>query len=81
MIDWISVDERLPDDSEIKLVYCQKQRGYDFSYFWKQSNRWVYISAYGLASTMNGITHWAKINEPRNNKVGLPDLKLLEGRN
>lgn len=90
MLDWISVEERLPKvrrsqfcsimDKKI-LFYRTNVNLYHLGWLAKDDEEKFFLSERFTRYPIEDVTHWAEINEPRNNKVELPDLKLLEGRN
>lgn len=56
--EWISVDERLPEESGSYLVFSRKSETVFTAHFWKSDSRW--------ANRANGqfITHWMRLPEP-----------------
>lgn len=62
--EWISVNERLPEDCKKILVI--NGHGYiGISALWrKDGSRWTWIDSAGHFNHVNDITHWMPLPEP-----------------
>jgi hypothetical protein len=66
MINWISVEERLPDDNRDVLVCIKDNHGclYQIGSLNSEKNMLLMMGFYPLSNA----THWAEINEPEGKK-------------
>ena len=66
MSEWISIDERLPDNQETVLVWCYDEPMLAWN---ANSGRWLKIQACqsydrGHDSLLNHVTHWQALPAP-----------------
>lgn len=77
MIEWISVEDRLPEPCETVLVRAERNDGLATDYFagWYQYDKDKWYSYYfnhlkfdprddAMIADPYKVTHWAEINEP-----------------
>lgn len=68
MIDWISVDERFPDEYKEVLIFRPEDE--KMVAYYDSFNETFIARIVGFSHRLlrGSVTHWAEINEPENNK-------------
>ena len=59
---WISIEERLPEDSKQKIVF--HSRGVSFAYY----SRTGWFSSIGKSHYLQTVTHWMPLPTPPNER-------------
>lgn len=64
MSEWISVNDRMPEQKLVVLGYCQKTKKAFVGYCWDGEKYWKHIGASGAEySVRSKVTHWMPIPE------------------
>jgi len=78
-LEWISVEDRLPEEHDIVDVYCSDGRNteiefYDGGFYGPEQDFSVDDCGYGCLSNtdlINDVTHWMPLPEPPTDTRGL----------
>lgn len=68
-MEWISVKDRLPEDEQRVIAYCQKVKKYfvgfaERSHYSDKVHWWHEGAKGGLYSATSKVTHWMPLPEP-----------------
>lgn len=64
MAEWISVNERLPEDRRSVLVYCPYNKCIYTAYYEDFNDEWYYFGCGGRIEVYYTVSHWMPLPEP-----------------
>lgn len=64
MAEWISVEERLPEDNHSVLVYCPYNKCIFTAYYDDFAGEWVHFGGCMPGEVYYPVSHWMPLPEP-----------------
>jgi hypothetical protein len=63
MCNWISVKDRLPENTGYVLAWCEEE-GAISAYYWKEKDCWQSLIASLQRTIVLDVTHWMPLPDP-----------------